>query len=29
LASAPAVAQGLVRDAEIEAVMRAYSDPLI
>ncbi|MBI1264674.1 MAG: M48 family metalloprotease [Alphaproteobacteria bacterium] len=29
LASAPALAQGLVRDAEIEAVMRAYSDPLI
>lgn len=29
LASAPAIAQGLVRDAEIEAVMRAYSDPLI
>lgn len=29
LASAPAFAQGLVRDAEIETVMRAYSDPLI
>jgi predicted Zn-dependent protease len=29
LASAPALAQGLVRDAEIEAVMRAYADPLI
>ena len=29
LAAAPAFAQGLVRDAEIEATMREYADPLL
>ncbi|MFP4520455.1 MAG: M48 family metalloprotease, partial [Oceanicaulis sp.] len=29
IAAAPAVSQGLIRDTEIEAVMREYADPLL
>lgn len=29
MAAAPALAQGLIRDTEIEAVMREYADPLL